>query len=319
MQTHRIPDMGTIRGQIEMLGHRAIKPYRKLNQKSKATLWTVFLINGLIILAIIIITPRAIGRWFNGLAAQLKDMGFLGMLLISICVVASSHPPMFGFSACMTMIGFAYGVWFGILLGGIASLLGAAFAWFSIRYFFLDWMRKFGANKSKQWEAFGCVMRDKGLPLIIMIRWCPLPWGVGNGLFASMDSVQFKHFMIANVAFIPRLGIPVFIGSRLSSLSDDSDDKPDPLRFWLNLGSIALSIAISIGTGTLIYRLTLNEMRRIEHADHPEEGDLAAEALERLESAALLGDFSDEEVAEELVPTQHFSQASPIIDSNRQT
>jgi hypothetical protein len=45
-------------------------------------------------------------------------------------------------------------------------------------------MRKFGASKNKQWEAFGCVMRDKGLPLVIMIRWCPLPWAIGNGLFA---------------------------------------------------------------------------------------------------------------------------------------
>ncbi|BEI84385.1 hypothetical protein CcaverHIS002_0409890 [Cutaneotrichosporon cavernicola] len=300
MQTHRIPDMGTVWGQFEILAHRVLKPYRKLNKKSKATLWTVLLINGLIIAAIIIITPKRIGHWFNNLAAQLKDMGFLGMVLITLGVVASSHPPMFGFSACMTMIGFAYGLWFGIFLGSIASLLGAAVAWFSIRHFFLDWMRKFGASKSKQWEAFGCVMRDKGLPLVIMIRWCPLPWAIGNGLFASIDSVELSHFMIANLAFIPRLAIPVFIGSRLNSLSDDKDDKPDPLRLWLNLGSIALSIVISIGTGTLIYRLTLSEMRRIEHVGHPDEGELAAEAFE---STALLGDFSDDEVAEELVPS----------------
>jgi hypothetical protein len=105
----------------------------------------VFLINGLIILAIILITPKRIGQWFNNLAVSLKDLGFLGMVLISLCVgeypgrdcadapVASSHPPMFGFSACMTMIGFAYGLWFGVFLGSIASLIGAAAAWFSIR------------------------------------------------------------------------------------------------------------------------------------------------------------------------------------------
>lgn len=107
----------------------------------------MFLINGLIILAIILITPKRIGEWFNNLAVSLKNLGFLGMVLISLCVggypypgrdcadapVASSHPPMFGFSACMTMIGFAYGLWFGIFLGSIASLIGAAAAWFSIR------------------------------------------------------------------------------------------------------------------------------------------------------------------------------------------
>ncbi len=108
--------------------------------------------------------------------------------------------------------------------------------------------------------------------------------------------------MIANLAFIPRLAIPVFIGSRLNSLTDDKgDQKPDPLRFWLNLGSIALSVVLSVGTGTLIYRLTIRQMRRMEHVGHPDEGELAAEAFE---STALLGDFSDEEVDEELVPRQ---------------
>jgi uncharacterized membrane protein YdjX (TVP38/TMEM64 family) len=102
------------------------------------------------------------------------------------------------------MIGFTFGLWKGMFIGGVASLAGAALAWFSIRVsqtciptrldcsfiltgnqtFFLDWMRRFGASKNKQWEAFGHVMREKGWPLVAMIRWCPLPWAIGNGLFA---------------------------------------------------------------------------------------------------------------------------------------
>lgn len=99
------------------------------------------------------------------------------------------------------MFGFAYGLWKGLLFAGIASLIGASLAWFSIRVschdvtvlqlteqtFFLDWMRRFGSSKNKQWEAFGRVMRDKGWPLVVMIRWCPLPWAIGNGLFAVSD------------------------------------------------------------------------------------------------------------------------------------
>lgn len=45
-------------------------------------------------------------------------------------------------------------------------------------------MRRMGTGRNKQWEAFGHVMRDKGWPLVAMIRWCPLPWAIGNGLFA---------------------------------------------------------------------------------------------------------------------------------------
>lgn len=79
---------------------------------------------------------------------------------------------------------------------------------------------------------------------------------------------------------------------------DEGEKKPDPLKFWINLGSITLSICISIGTGLVIYRLTLAQMRRLE-------GDDGEEAAEALEQTALLGDYSDDDdVQEELVPRQ---------------
>ena len=50
-----------------------------------------------------------------------------------------------------------------------------------VQTFFLAWVRK---RSNDKWDAFGNVMAAKGLPLVIMIRYCPLPWAVGNGLFA---------------------------------------------------------------------------------------------------------------------------------------
>jgi hypothetical protein len=71
------------------------------------------------------------------------------------------------------------------------------------------------------------------------------------------------------------LFIPVFIGSRLTSLIETPDEPHhDPLKFWLNLGSIGLSLCISTATGIWIYRLTLEQMRKLE------EGELAARVLE---------------------------------------
>lgn len=84
----------------------------------------------------------------------------------------------------MTLMGFAYGLWPGFLIAGLAALSGAAIAFLSVRTFFLEWMRKFGSGKNKQWQAFGHVMHERGWPLVAMIRWCPLPWAIGNGLFA---------------------------------------------------------------------------------------------------------------------------------------
>jgi hypothetical protein len=90
--------------------------------------------------------------------------------------------------------------------------------------------------------------------------------------------------------YLPRLAVPVFIGSRLTSLIDPpEDDHPDPIKFWINLISIFGTIGISAATGVLIYRLTLEQMRKLE------EGELAASALEE----GGLGEYRDGEYRDE--------------------
>lgn len=96
----------------------------------------------------------------------------------------------------------------------------------------------------------------------------------------------------------PKLLLYVFIGSRLTSLASDSAAH-DPLRFWLNLISIVVSVCVSIATGVIIYRLTLQQMRKLDQSGAGfGDGELAAEALEE---NTLLGDYdvgSDDDEAE---------------------
>ena len=102
-----------------------------------------------------------------------------------------------------------------------------------------------------------------------MIRWCPLPWALSNGMFAvsftnrhtirpetfsdllgrtwqSIETVSFPSFMLANLLLQPRLMIPIFIGSRLESLTESGP--ADPVGKWINLGAILLGISISAGS-----------------------------------------------------------------------
>jgi hypothetical protein len=87
-------------------------------------------------------------------------------------------------------------------------------------------------------------------------------------------------------------------------MTDGNDSgESDAVKIWLNVISIGISGVVSVGTGMLIYRLTLEQMRRLENC-HPGETELAVAALEH---TALLGDYTtdeDEEVVEELVPRQ---------------
>ncbi|ORX39329.1 hypothetical protein BD324DRAFT_619269 [Kockovaella imperatae] len=292
----------TVWKQVTGAGRNVVHRYNRLSVKGKTALVSVSLINVGLLIAVIIITPTRIGNWFNHLAESLRAMGVGGMFICALFVVIASHPPLFGFMGSMTLIGFTYGVWPGFLVASLAALSGAAIAFISVRTFFLGWIRK---RSNDKWEAFGHVMRNKGLPLVVMIRYCPLPWAMGNGLFASIESVKLWQYMIANLAILPKLLIPVFIGSRLTSLTHDRPSH-DPLQFWLNIGSILLSCSISILTGIWIYRLTLEQMRKLN--DGGDEGELAADALER---GALLGDYTDdEEAADEPLTLGHSMRPS---------
>lgn len=81
----------------------------------------------------VVIGTKRISEWFNAMAFGLREMGFKGVLLVGLCVAAASHPPLMGFSPSMTLIGFAYGLKNGILIGSGASLIGGAVAFVSIR------------------------------------------------------------------------------------------------------------------------------------------------------------------------------------------
>jgi len=268
-----------------------VAKYKKASLKGKLIMWLVLIINITLISAIIIITPHRIGLFFERLATRLRTLGkggSGGMAILFLCVVLASHPPLFGFAGSLTLIGFTFGLWPGMLLASVATMTGAAVAFLSIRTFFLNWMRQFGSERSERWEAFSHVVKTNGTLLVVMIRWCPVPWAVGNGLFASIDSVSFPSFMLANLVVQPRLLVPVFIGSRLHSLAGDEEGEADPVRKWVNVGSIIIGLGVSFATGFFIYRATLRKMRELGDVPEEEEED----AVSVLERNALLGDYS---------------------------
>jgi hypothetical protein len=76
----------------------------------------------------------------------------------------------------------------------------------------------------------------------------------------------------------------------------DENATHDPLRTWLNILTIALSFSFSLGTGYWIYRLTLEQMRKMDR-EGGMEGELAAEALEEGE---FMGPYEDDEEDEPL-------------------
>lgn len=69
--------------------------------------------------------------------------------------------------------------------GGHTGGLGGH--WLTLQTFFPGIIRS-----HPSWDAFGRVMREKGTILVIMIRYCPMPWAIGNGLFAVSLGVTLR-------------------------------------------------------------------------------------------------------------------------------
>ncbi|KIO29117.1 hypothetical protein M407DRAFT_242720 [Tulasnella calospora MUT 4182] len=249
----------------------------------------------------------------------LRQLRFGWLLLIAIIAV-TSFPPLVGWSTSISVCGFAYGLqgWF---LAAAGALLGAAMSFVVLRVLFRKRIRSW-SQKNRKWVALESVIRARGLPLIILIRLSPFPpWVYANLLFASIETVSFVQFMIATVFYTPKLMIAVWIGSRVAMLSDGSQrDKMDTKAKIVNGLSIAIGIAIMLGTGWMVWKLTEKEIKRTPGVS-AEDDELATEALETAVDdleAPLIRSLSPERYRDEpLEPGRELDDSSTVQPPKR--
>ncbi|EJD53711.1 hypothetical protein AURDEDRAFT_156958 [Auricularia subglabra TFB-10046 SS5] len=242
------------------------------------------------ILALVIIGPKKVTHAIYASAQRLRAMPY-GWAILGSIMIATSIPPAVGFTTTTTLCGFAYGTK-GFLLAAPATYAGSAVAFILLRLLFRKRIRSW-ANDNANWRALGSVIRAKGLPLICLIRLCPLPWTGSNMLFASIETVTFAQFMLATTVLMPKIFVAVFIGGRLSQLADDEHAK-DPMSKWINGISIAVAGTVTILTSIYVWRVTRAEIEKLEDVP-PEERRLAEDAVEDLEEAPPFfeGPYSD--------------------------
>ncbi|KAG9102137.1 Tlg2-vesicle protein [Ceratobasidium sp. 370] len=262
----------------------AFRRYQKLGLYGKAFVWLLILFHIALIGVFIYVGPERIFQFLYDAAQKLKAMP-AGWIILSALISGST---------ALTVCGFAYGVK-AFLFVAPSACIGAGFAFLTLRYFFRERVRKF-THRQEKWRALEAVIAAKGLPLIMLIRWAPLPWTYSNALFASIDSVAFWQFMVATVCYTPKLFIIIFIGSRVAKFSDGQQrGEMDTATKVVNALSIVLGVAAGVGAAWLVWRLTDAKIRAMKEL--PQDVDnLAADALRDVEAGApLLDDYSDED------------------------
>ncbi|KAG8746858.1 Tlg2-vesicle protein [Ceratobasidium sp. 414] len=262
----------------------AFRRYQKLGLYGKTFVWLLILFHVSLISVFIYVGPDRIFQFLYDTAQELKATP-AGWIILSAFISGSTT---------LTVCGFAYGVK-AFLFVAPAACIGAGFAFLTLRYFFRERVRNFTHGQEK-WRALEAVIAAKGLPLIMLIRWAPLPWTYSNALFASIDSVAFWQFMVATVCYTPKLFIIIFIASRVAKFSDGQQrGDMDTATKVVNALSIVLGVAAGVGAAWLVWRLTDAKIRAMKELPQDVD-DLAADALRDVEvGAPLLEDYSDED------------------------
>ncbi|KZW04102.1 hypothetical protein EXIGLDRAFT_716109 [Exidia glandulosa HHB12029] len=260
--------------------HRSYKHFQSMRTRSKLAFMLVMAAYTGLMIAFFVIGPKKVSHSIYTSAQRLRAMPFGWAILMSI-MTATSIPPAVGFTTTMTLCGFVYGLQ-GFAIAGPGMFLGSAVSFILLRVLFRRRIRTW-ANDNASWRALGSVIRAKGMPLICLIRLCPLPWTGSNMLFASIETVSFVQFMLATTVLMPKCFIAVFIGARLALLSDGEHDKDGTTKL-INWISICVAMLVAVLTGVYVWRVTRAEIEAMEELD-PEQRRLAEDAVEDLEEA----------------------------------
>ncbi|GAB7354750.1 hypothetical protein MBLNU459_g5158t1 [Dothideomycetes sp. NU459] len=206
-------------------------------------------------------------------------------------------PPLIGYSSCVTVAGFVYGVPKGWLIVASATVLGSTASFIVSRTILRSYVERMTGN-DKRFAALSSTLKHDGIKILVMIRLCPLPYSFSNGAVSTIPTVQWPQFMLASAIASPKLLLHVFIGSRLGAIAE-SGDKMDAKTKAVSYVSILIGMCAGVATGWFMYTKTKARARELEAEER--------EAAIRGDGLGLADDDDDDDAALAEEGRFHFS------------
>lgn len=172
-----------------------------------------------------------------------------------------SFPPMIGYSTCVTIAGFVYGMK-GWLIIASATIVGSTASFIVSRTVLRKYVSRL-AERNKRFAALSLVLKHDGIKLLIMIRLCPLPYSFSNGATSTIPTVTWQNFMLATALVTPKLLLHIFVGRQIGLLAEEGN-KMDAKTKMISYLSIAIGMAAGIATGYFIYVKTKARADQLE-------------------------------------------------------
>lgn len=238
---------------------RATRQWARLSPLQKAGLVIAGIITN-VLLILFLVYGTKIFALMAPIAEKWRNMpgGWLTLWLMTFFV---SFPPMIGYSTCVTIAGFVFGMkgWF---IMATATVVGSTASFIASRSVLKNFVSRM-TEKNKEFAALSLVLKHDGLKLLIMIRLCPLPYSFANGAISTIPTVTWQNFMLATAIASPKLLLHIFVGSRIGALAEGGDKMDTGARIISYL-SIIIGMALGVGTGYVIYTRTKARAKQLE-------------------------------------------------------
>lgn len=166
-----------------------------------------------------------------------------GLLVLFIMIFFSSIPPFMGISFLCVFSGSVYGMGYGWLLVAIASTMGSLTAFIFYRTIFNKYSFELVKTNERLLVIAETLKYKLSFLLLVMLRFCPIPFSITNGLLASISEISTINFLISTAISTPKFLVNVFVGSRLKTLGQKNDDIS---TFVLNIVFLVIA-AITFG------------------------------------------------------------------------
>ena len=255
--------LGNFISTAEKFQRRVLTIYNRLSVLQRVLAAIILVVLGISGLLFLIFNEKIFG-WLEPLAEKWKHTTGGWVILWAITFVAA-FPPLIGYSTCATTAGFIYGVGEGWLILASATVAGSFCSFLVSRTILRRYVERMVA-KDTRFAALALVLKHEGLKLLVMIRFCPLPYSFSNGALSTIPTVDARMYALATAIITPKLFIHVFIGSRLAEIARHGGQMSAGTKA-INYISIAVGAIIGTTVGLYIYRKTLARARELEEEE----------------------------------------------------
>lgn len=238
---------------------RGMKVWNKLTLLQRVGLSVAGIICFILSILFLVYSER-IFAWLSPAAKRWRELP-AGWLILFFMTFFVSFPPMIGYSTCVTIAGFVFGMK-GWMIMAPATVIGSTVSFVVSRTVLKNFVSKM-TEKNKQFAALSLVLKHDGLKLLCMIRLCPLPYSFANGAISTIQTVTWQNFMLATAIASPKLLLHIFVGARIGDIAENGD-KMDTKTKIVSYLSAAIGIIVGILTGYLIYIRTKARAKQLE-------------------------------------------------------